>query len=88
MRAYAPAIAQGEGRSLGEWRIGVFLCAPTPSIKSDKNIIMPYKVIASKICISAFSKAVFAAKLVNGMLKHHKTFNVTVNKIICNSFDL
>jgi len=28
MRAYAPAIAQGEGRSLGEWRIGVFSLRP------------------------------------------------------------
>jgi len=37
MRAYAPTIAQGEGRSLGEWRIGVFLCVPSPSIKSDQK---------------------------------------------------
>jgi hypothetical protein len=37
MRAYAPPIAQGEGRSLGDWRIGVFLCVPPPSIKSVKK---------------------------------------------------
>ncbi len=28
MRAYAPSIAQGEGISLGEWRIGVFSLRP------------------------------------------------------------
>jgi hypothetical protein len=28
MRAYAPSIAQGEGRSLGEWRIGVISLRP------------------------------------------------------------
>jgi len=28
MRAYAPSIAQGEGSSLGEWRIGVFSLRP------------------------------------------------------------
>jgi hypothetical protein len=37
MRAYAPPIAQGDGMSLGEWRIGVFLYVPRPSIKSVKQ---------------------------------------------------
>ncbi len=54
MRAYAPSIAQGEGMSLGEWRIGVFLGVPSPSIKSDKKHHIIYKVIVNKICISDF----------------------------------
>jgi hypothetical protein len=57
MRAYAPAVAQGEGRSLGEWRIGVFLCVPSPSIKSDQNSIIEYKLIVNKIYSSDLLKA-------------------------------
>jgi len=58
MRAHAPAIAQGEGRSLGEWRIGVFLCVPSPSIKSVKiasyNInLLPIKYVFSEFSISS-----------------------------------
>ena len=40
MRAYAPTIAQGEGRSLGEWRIGVSSLGPLPIHQErEKDII-------------------------------------------------
>jgi hypothetical protein len=45
MRAYAPSIAQGEGMSLGEWRIGVFLCVPSPSISSVKKASSNIKLL-------------------------------------------
>jgi len=50
MRAYAPAIAQGEGMSLGEWRIGVFSLRPLTIHQERQKSILSYKVIAHKIC--------------------------------------
>jgi hypothetical protein len=51
MRAYAPSIAQGEGISLGEWRIGVFSLRPHTIHQERKNCSITYKVIAHKIRI-------------------------------------
>jgi hypothetical protein len=56
MRAYAPSIAQGEGRSLGEWRTGVFSLRPLTIHQGDKNDTITYKVIAHKIHINRFQK--------------------------------
>ncbi len=52
MRAYAPSIAQGEGRSLGEWRIGVFSLRPLTIHQEPQKIIQQYKLIVNKIYIS------------------------------------
>jgi hypothetical protein len=52
MRAYAPSIAQGEGRSLGEWRIGVFSLRPLTIHQEPQKIIHQYKLIVNRIYIS------------------------------------
>jgi hypothetical protein len=49
MRAYAPTIAQGEGKSLGEWRTGVFSLSPLTIHQGDQNIIIQYKGIVNRI---------------------------------------
>jgi len=49
MRAYAPTIAQGEGRSLGEWRIGVFSLRPLTIHQERQTTIIQYKLIVNRI---------------------------------------
>jgi hypothetical protein len=57
MRAYAPTIAQGEGISLGEWRIGVFSLSPLTIHQERQKTILQYKVIVNKIHSSNLLKA-------------------------------
>jgi|GEM_PF-6330714 len=57
MRAYAPTIAQGEGRSHGEWRIGVFSLRPLTIHQERQKTIIQYKLIVNRIYSSNLLEA-------------------------------
>jgi hypothetical protein len=56
MRAYAPSIAQGEGRSLGEWRIGVVSLRPLTIHQERKIASQHIKLLHIKYVVNGAKK--------------------------------
>jgi hypothetical protein len=60
--------AQGEGKSLGEWRIGVISLRPLTIHQERQNDIMEYKVIARELYIFNREKLIYRVVTVSQLM--------------------